>query len=77
MCNSTSSALVATIPQVYGTLVTDSAWTLNMGLCSSIWPDNLPRNLICKCSQNITLTHLLNCKHFITFRSKVHNVVRD
>ncbi|KAL0215001.1 hypothetical protein P9112_007185 [Eukaryota sp. TZLM1-RC] len=50
MCDSTSSALVTTIPQVYGTLLTDSAWTLNMRFRSFIWPDNLPHNLICKCS---------------------------
>ncbi|KAL0210168.1 hypothetical protein P9112_010252 [Eukaryota sp. TZLM1-RC] len=28
-------------------------------------------------SREITTTHLLNCKHFITFRSKVHDAVRD
>ncbi|KAL0227163.1 hypothetical protein P9112_014487 [Eukaryota sp. TZLM1-RC] len=67
MCDSTSSALVTTIPQVYGTLLSDSAWTLNMRFRSFIWPDNLPHNLICKCSREITTTHLLNCKHFITF----------
>ncbi|KAL0205815.1 hypothetical protein P9112_001122 [Eukaryota sp. TZLM1-RC] len=72
-----SSALVTTIPQVYGTLLSDSAWTLNMRFRSFIWPDNLPHNLICKCSREITTTHLLNCKHFITFRSKVHDAVRD
>ncbi|KAL0218483.1 hypothetical protein P9112_004136 [Eukaryota sp. TZLM1-RC] len=77
MCDSTSSALVTTIPQVYGTLLFDSAWTLNMRFRSFIWPDNLPHNLICKCSREITTTHLLNCKHFITFRSKVHDAVRD
>ncbi|KAL0210130.1 hypothetical protein P9112_010214 [Eukaryota sp. TZLM1-RC] len=77
MCDSTSSALVTTIPQVYGTLLSDSAWTLNMRFRSFIWPDNLPHNLICKCSREITTTHLLNCKHFITFRSKVHDAVRD
>ncbi|KAL0227058.1 hypothetical protein P9112_014382 [Eukaryota sp. TZLM1-RC] len=76
MCDSTSSAPVTTIPQVYGTLLTDSAWTFNMRFRSFIWPDNLPHNLICKCSRKITVTHLLNCKHFITFRSKVHDVVR-
>ncbi|KAL0216303.1 hypothetical protein P9112_008487 [Eukaryota sp. TZLM1-RC] len=48
MCDSTSSALVTTIPQVYGTLLSDSAWTLNMRFRSFIWPDNLPHNLICK-----------------------------
>ncbi|KAL0219404.1 hypothetical protein P9112_005057 [Eukaryota sp. TZLM1-RC] len=77
MCDCTSSALVTTIPQVYGTLLSDSAWTLNMRFRSFIWPDNLPHNLICKCSREITTTHLLNCKHFITFRSKVHDAVRD
>ncbi|KAL0219520.1 hypothetical protein P9112_005173 [Eukaryota sp. TZLM1-RC] len=77
MCDSTSSALVTTIPQVYGTLLSDSAWTLNMRFRSFIWPDNLPHNLICKCSREIRITHLLNCKHFTTFRSKVRNVVRD
>ncbi|KAL0211149.1 hypothetical protein P9112_009447 [Eukaryota sp. TZLM1-RC] len=77
MRDSTSSALVTTIPQVYGTLLSDSAWTLNMRFRSFIWPDNLPHNLICKCSREITTTHLLNCKHFITFRSKVHDAVRD
>ncbi|KAL0205051.1 hypothetical protein P9112_000358 [Eukaryota sp. TZLM1-RC] len=77
MCDCTSSALVTTIPQVYGTLLSDSAWTLNMRFRSFIWPDNLPHNLIGKCSREITTTHLLNCKHFITFRRKVHDAVRD
>ncbi|KAL0225810.1 hypothetical protein P9112_013134 [Eukaryota sp. TZLM1-RC] len=44
---------------------------------SFIWPDNLPHNLICKYSPEITITYLLNCKHFITFRSKVHDALRD
>ncbi|KAL0215363.1 hypothetical protein P9112_007547 [Eukaryota sp. TZLM1-RC] len=68
MCDSTSSALVTTIPQVYGTLLTDSAWTLNMRFRSFIWPDNLPHNLICKCSRKTTsnscLKFRMNCKLF-------------
>ncbi|KAL0225691.1 hypothetical protein P9112_013015 [Eukaryota sp. TZLM1-RC] len=72
MCDSTS-ALVTTIPQVYGTLLTDSSCTFNMRFRSFIWPDNLPHNFICKCSRKITITHLLNCKHFSTLRSKVHD----
>ncbi|KAL0222708.1 hypothetical protein P9112_002098 [Eukaryota sp. TZLM1-RC] len=36
MCDSTSSTLVTTIPQVYGSLLTDSAWTLNMRFPSFI-----------------------------------------
>ncbi|KAL0218630.1 hypothetical protein P9112_004283 [Eukaryota sp. TZLM1-RC] len=77
MCDGTSSALVTTIPQVNGTLLTGSAGTFNMRLRSFIWPDNLPHNLICKCSRKITITHLLNCQHFITFGSKVYDAVRD
>ncbi|KAL0225858.1 hypothetical protein P9112_013182 [Eukaryota sp. TZLM1-RC] len=77
MCNSTSSALVTTIPQVYGTLLTDYAWTLNIRVRSFIWPDNLPHNFICKCFRKNAITHLLNCKHFITFSSKFHDAVRD
>ncbi|KAL0218473.1 hypothetical protein P9112_004126 [Eukaryota sp. TZLM1-RC] len=50
MCDSTSSASVTTIPQVNGTLLTDSAWTLNKRFRSFIWPDNLPHNFICRCS---------------------------
>ncbi|KAL0215366.1 hypothetical protein P9112_007550 [Eukaryota sp. TZLM1-RC] len=68
MCDSTSSALVTTIPLVYGTLLTDSAWTLNMRFRSFIWPDNLPHNLICKCSRKTTsnscLKFRMNCKLF-------------
>ncbi|KAL0214798.1 hypothetical protein P9112_006982 [Eukaryota sp. TZLM1-RC] len=42
-----------------------------------IWPDNLPHKLICKCGSKISPNHLFNCKHFSTFRSKVHDAVRD
>ncbi|KAL0226440.1 hypothetical protein P9112_013764 [Eukaryota sp. TZLM1-RC] len=76
MCDSTSSALVTTIPQVYATLLTDSAWNLNKRFRYFIGPDNLPLNLIDQCSRKVSVTHLLNCKHFITFRSQVHNAVR-
>ncbi|KAL0208082.1 hypothetical protein P9112_010669 [Eukaryota sp. TZLM1-RC] len=42
-----------------------------------LWPNNLPNHLTCKCGKPLLFTHLLNCKHFITLRSKVHNNVRD
>ncbi|KAL0225887.1 hypothetical protein P9112_013211 [Eukaryota sp. TZLM1-RC] len=70
MCDSTSSALVTTIPQVYGTLLSDSAWTLNMRFRSFIWPDNLPHNLICKCSREI-----VKCFKFQIMLTLVHNMV--
>ncbi|KAL0205469.1 hypothetical protein P9112_000776 [Eukaryota sp. TZLM1-RC] len=69
MCDSTSSALVTTIPQVYGTLLSDSAWTLNMRFRSFIWPDNLPHNLICKCSQ-IKLPDIAMDNHSEIFSAK-------
>ncbi|KAL0223169.1 hypothetical protein P9112_002559 [Eukaryota sp. TZLM1-RC] len=46
-----------------------------MRLRCFILPDNLPHNLICKCGSKISPNHLFNCKHFITFRSKVHDAV--
>ncbi|KAL0205074.1 hypothetical protein P9112_000381 [Eukaryota sp. TZLM1-RC] len=75
MCDITSSASETTIPQVHVSLLSDSDWTLNMRFHSFIWPENLPYNLVCKCSQKII--HLLNSKHFITFRSKVHDTIKD
>ncbi|KAL0223728.1 hypothetical protein P9112_003118 [Eukaryota sp. TZLM1-RC] len=41
------------------------------------WPNNLPNQLTSKCGKPLLFTHLLNCQHFITFRSKVDNNVRD
>ncbi|KAL0215024.1 hypothetical protein P9112_007208 [Eukaryota sp. TZLM1-RC] len=48
-----------------------------MRLRCFIWPDNVPHNLICKCGLRISSNHLFNCKHLITFRSKVHDAVRE
>ncbi|KAL0215644.1 hypothetical protein P9112_007828 [Eukaryota sp. TZLM1-RC] len=48
-----------------------------MCLRSFIWPDNFPHGLICKYGKSVTPTHLFNCNRFITFRSKVHDSVRD
>ncbi|KAL0223323.1 hypothetical protein P9112_002713 [Eukaryota sp. TZLM1-RC] len=48
-----------------------------MRLRCFIWPDNVFHDLICKCGSKISPNHLFNCKHFITFRSKVHDAVRD
>ncbi|KAL0206608.1 hypothetical protein P9112_001915 [Eukaryota sp. TZLM1-RC] len=42
-----------------------------------LWPNNLTNHSTCQCGKPLLFTHLLNCKHFITFRSKVHNNVRD
>ncbi|KAL0231152.1 hypothetical protein GEMRC1_010557 [Eukaryota sp. GEM-RC1] len=75
--NSSASCLITQIPQVYGLFLDDNSWSLNMRLRSYIWPDNLPHNLKCQCEQSVTPTHLLNCNRFISFRSRVHDSVRD
>ncbi|KAL0216093.1 hypothetical protein P9112_008277 [Eukaryota sp. TZLM1-RC] len=48
-----------------------------MRLRCFIWPDNVFPNLICKCGSKISPNHLFHCKLLITFRSKVHDTVRD
>ncbi|KAL0232654.1 hypothetical protein GEMRC1_011401 [Eukaryota sp. GEM-RC1] len=75
--NSSASCLITQIPQVYGHFLDDNCWSLNMRLRSYIWPDNLPHILKCQCRQCVTPTHLLNCNRFISYRSKVHDSVRD
>ncbi|KAL0210916.1 hypothetical protein P9112_009214 [Eukaryota sp. TZLM1-RC] len=42
-----------------------------------LWPCSLPNVLICRCKSVVTLSHILNCKNFITYRSLVHDSVRD
>ncbi|KAL0227096.1 hypothetical protein P9112_014420 [Eukaryota sp. TZLM1-RC] len=75
--DSSAAALVTQVPSVYGLLLKDNEWLLNMRFRCFLWPNNLPNHLTCKCGKPLLFTHLLNCKHFITFRSKVHNNVRD
>ncbi|KAL0228341.1 hypothetical protein RCL1_004484 [Eukaryota sp. TZLM3-RCL] len=48
-----------------------------MRLRCFIWPYNLPHGLICKRSKPLSFNHLLNCNHFITYRSILHDAVRD
>ncbi|KAL0213822.1 hypothetical protein P9112_006006 [Eukaryota sp. TZLM1-RC] len=42
-----------------------------------LWPCSLPNDLICRCKSVVILSHILNCKYFITYRSIVHDSVRD
>ncbi|KAL0227363.1 hypothetical protein P9112_014687 [Eukaryota sp. TZLM1-RC] len=42
-----------------------------------LWPCNLPNDLFCKCGACLTLSHLLNCNRFISYRSTLHDAVRD
>ncbi|KAL0208906.1 hypothetical protein P9112_011493 [Eukaryota sp. TZLM1-RC] len=38
-----------------------------------LWPCSLPNDLICRCKGVISLSHIFNCKYFITYRSIVHD----
>ncbi|KAL0221145.1 hypothetical protein RCL1_000999 [Eukaryota sp. TZLM3-RCL] len=49
--NSSATALFTQIPQVYGLLLNDHQWTTAMRLRCFLWPNNLPHELVCKCSQ--------------------------
>ncbi|KAL0216326.1 hypothetical protein P9112_008510 [Eukaryota sp. TZLM1-RC] len=42
-----------------------------------LWPCNLPNDLFCKCGAGLTLSHLFNCNRFISYRSTLHDAVRD
>ncbi|KAL0226023.1 hypothetical protein P9112_013347 [Eukaryota sp. TZLM1-RC] len=42
-----------------------------------LWPCSTPNDLICRCGQLINMNHLFNCKFNITYRSVVHDAVRD
>ncbi|KAL0224030.1 hypothetical protein P9112_003420 [Eukaryota sp. TZLM1-RC] len=42
-----------------------------------LWPCPLPNDLICFCKRVVTHSHILNCKYFLTYRSIVHDSVRD
>ncbi|KAL0210989.1 hypothetical protein P9112_009287 [Eukaryota sp. TZLM1-RC] len=65
------------LPRIYGLFSGDPCFSLSIRLGSFIWPDNLPQGFICKCGKSVTPIHLLNCNRFITFRSKVHDAVRE
>ncbi|KAL0220075.1 hypothetical protein P9112_005728 [Eukaryota sp. TZLM1-RC] len=75
--DSCSSCLISQIPNIYGLLLNDHQWTTAMRMRCFLWPCSLPNDLICRCKSVVTLSHILNCKYFITYRSIVHDSVRD
>ncbi|KAL0208366.1 hypothetical protein P9112_010953 [Eukaryota sp. TZLM1-RC] len=42
-----------------------------------LWPCNLSNDSFCKCRAGLTLLHLFNCNRFISYRSTLHDAVRD
>ncbi|KAL0208357.1 hypothetical protein P9112_010944 [Eukaryota sp. TZLM1-RC] len=75
--DSSSSCLISQIPNVYGLLLNDHQWTTAFRMRCFLWPCSVPNDLICRCGQLINLNHLFNCKFNITYRSVVHDAVRD
>ncbi|KAL0205631.1 hypothetical protein P9112_000938 [Eukaryota sp. TZLM1-RC] len=75
--DSCSSCLISQIPNIYGLLLNDHQWTTAMRMRCFLWPCSLPNDLICRCKSVVTLSQILNCKYFITYRSIVHDSVRD
>ncbi|KAL0224077.1 hypothetical protein P9112_003467 [Eukaryota sp. TZLM1-RC] len=75
--DSSAAALVTQILSVYGLLLKNNEWLLNMRLRCCLWPNNLSNQLTCKCGKPLLFNHFLNCKFFITFRCKVRNNVRE
>ncbi|KAL0209365.1 hypothetical protein RCL1_007305 [Eukaryota sp. TZLM3-RCL] len=75
--NSSASCLFSQIPNIYGMLLNDFEWTTSMRLRCFLWPSSLPNSIVCKCGQSASLTHIFNCRFSITYRSTVHNAVRD
>ncbi|KAL0218207.1 hypothetical protein RCL1_009055 [Eukaryota sp. TZLM3-RCL] len=57
-------------------LLNDHQWTTTLRLRCFLWPYNLPHDLICKCSKPLSFNHFLNCNHFITYGTILHDAVR-
>ncbi|KAL0226248.1 hypothetical protein P9112_013572 [Eukaryota sp. TZLM1-RC] len=75
--DSSSAVLINQIPQVYGLFLNDDQWTTAMRMRCYLWPCNLPNDLFCKCGAGLTLSHLFNCNRYISYRSTLHDAVRD
>ncbi|KAL0210135.1 hypothetical protein P9112_010219 [Eukaryota sp. TZLM1-RC] len=75
--DSSSAVLINQIPQIFVLFLNDDQWTTAMRMRCYLWPCNLPNDLFCKCGAGLTLSHLFNCNRFISYRSTLHDAVRD
>ncbi|KAL0204767.1 hypothetical protein P9112_000074 [Eukaryota sp. TZLM1-RC] len=64
-------------PDFFVLFLNDDQWTTAMRMRCYLWPCNLPNDLFCKCGAGLTLSHLFNCNRFISYRSTLHDAVRD
>ncbi|KAL0204712.1 hypothetical protein P9112_000019 [Eukaryota sp. TZLM1-RC] len=77
--SSHSSLFVTIVPRRFGLLATNDAFVTKMRLYLNI-PINellLKEKCICSNSPQLTLRHALNCSKLITYRSSLHDAVRD
>ncbi|KAL0214370.1 hypothetical protein P9112_006554 [Eukaryota sp. TZLM1-RC] len=76
--SSDSSLFVTIVPRRFGLYATNEAFVTKMRLYLNI-PINqlLSKKRICSNSPQLTLRHALNCSKLITYRSSLHDAVRD
>ncbi|KAL0219891.1 hypothetical protein P9112_005544 [Eukaryota sp. TZLM1-RC] len=75
--SSDSSLFVTIVPRRFGLCATNEAFVTKMRLYLNI-PINLSKEkCICMNSPQLTLRYALNCSKLITYRSSLHNAVRD
>ncbi|KAL0228430.1 hypothetical protein RCL1_004573 [Eukaryota sp. TZLM3-RCL] len=76
--DSSASSFFSQIPQIYGLLLNNEEWETFIRLQCYLWPQQLVNGLKCKCDTPVSLTHLFNCQHLVTFRRCLHdNVYKD
>ncbi|KAL0204955.1 hypothetical protein P9112_000262 [Eukaryota sp. TZLM1-RC] len=76
---SDSSLFVTIVPRRCGLCATNEAFVTKMRLCLNIPIDQLlsKEKCICSNSPQLTLRHALNCSKLITYRTSLHDAVRD
>ncbi|KAL0226129.1 hypothetical protein P9112_013453 [Eukaryota sp. TZLM1-RC] len=71
--NNLATALVSQIASAEGLLLENDEWLLNIRFWCFLWANNWTIRLTCQCGKPLLFTHLLNCKHLITFQGKVRH----
>ncbi|KAL0224551.1 hypothetical protein P9112_003941 [Eukaryota sp. TZLM1-RC] len=77
--SSDSSLFVTIVPRRFGLCATNEAFVTKMRLYLNIPINQLlsKEKCICSNSPQLTLRHALNCSKLITYRSSLHDAVRD
>ncbi|KAL0207518.1 hypothetical protein P9112_012146 [Eukaryota sp. TZLM1-RC] len=77
--SSDSSLFVTIVPRRFGLCATNEAFETKMELYLNIPINQLlsKEKCICSNSPQLTLRHALNCSKLITYRSSLHDAVRD